>query len=57
MLKGIRKWHQRRKLIDRIDWAQFHLEMDYIRRPAGNEYLERQETFAARRKRLTKELN
>ncbi len=54
MLKQIRKWRQRRRLIDRVDWAQFHLEMDYSRKPAGNEYLERLETLDARRKRLTK---
>ena len=52
LLKSLRKWRQRRELIDRIDWAQFHLEMDYARRPAGNHYIERQETFAARRARL-----
>ncbi len=54
MLKRIRKWRQRRRLIYRIDWAQFDLEMDYVRRPAGDEYLERLDTLDARRKRLTK---
>ncbi len=54
MLQQIRKWRQRRRLIYRIDWAQFHLEMDNIRHPAGNEYLERLDTLDARRKRLTK---
>ena len=54
MLKQIRKWRQRRRLINRVDWAQFHLEMDYIRRSVGDEYLERLDTFDARRKRLTK---
>ena len=52
MIKKIRKYRQRQRLIYRIDWAQFDLEMEYARRPAGNEYLERLETFEKRRRRL-----
>ncbi len=51
-MSKLRKWRQRRRLIERIDWAQFDLEMEYARRPAGNEYLERLETFEKRRRRL-----
>ena len=54
MIKKIRKYRQRRRLIYRIDWAQFDLEMEYCRRPAGNEYLERLATFEKRRARLTR---
>ncbi len=51
-MNKLRKWRQRQRLIERIDWCLFELELSHYRRPAGNEYLERIDTFEKRRNRV-----
>lgn len=51
-MNKLRKWRQRQRLIERIDWSLFELDLAYSRRAAGNEYLERLDTLEKRRNRL-----
>lgn len=57
VMKKIRNWRRRKRVIRRINWALVNLEFSYHGRPAGNHYIERLETLDARLVRATRKPN